>query len=203
MASANDLWQAPGRIHGAWVWGGDFARAIGGLTMPGLTYTFLDDYWETVGAELGAWVTRLDVITEHLHVAPGKAAHDESYATAYVGHQESREVFLRWRRTDWPALRARLAMLGFDQLGAARRPPGDRAITQLFHLAGARFLETWTEEAVRILLILLERAPDHAGANAAMAAAMAHGGAADLAQGYLACARRADPHDPDLCAIWS
>ena len=73
VVSSNDGWQATtgnimrDRLHGAIVWSGPLARAVGWIFPDGLTHIFHDDVWETIGRETGCWQVRLDVMCKHLH----------------------------------------------------------------------------------------------------------------------------------------
>ncbi len=69
VVSSNDGWQAPKRMHGAIVWSGDLARAIGWVFPERLSHIFHDDIWETLGRETGNWEVRMDVMVKHLHEA--------------------------------------------------------------------------------------------------------------------------------------
>ena len=79
IVSANDLWQAPGRMHGATVIGGGMMRAIGYISVPGVQHHFTDDMWETIGRTTGVWKTLMEVVTEHCHTWNAKAPMDQTY----------------------------------------------------------------------------------------------------------------------------
>jgi hypothetical protein len=73
VVSSNDGWQsqtgniAQDRLHGAIVWSGPLARAVGWIFPDGLTHIFHDDTWEAMGRETGCWQVRPDIMCKHLH----------------------------------------------------------------------------------------------------------------------------------------
>lgn len=109
FVSANDGVQAPARMHGATVWAGELLRAVGWLFPPGLRHIFHDDVWEGLGRETSSWLTRMDVVTRHLH---------EAYVTGVRGPtmdpesdlwKHDQAVFEAWvRGPEKPAAMARI-----------------------------------------------------------------------------------------------
>lgn len=64
---SNDGWQAPARMHGAIVWSGDLARAVGWIFPEGFRHIFHDDVWETLARESGCATYEGDVLLKHDH----------------------------------------------------------------------------------------------------------------------------------------
>ncbi len=111
MASGNDHWQADpdpsrSRCHGATVIGGDLLRALGWIVPPGVEHCCIDDAWEHVGRELGAWRILMDVSTPHRW-----AADDPVTAAGGATLDAGRAAFARWLATaaEEDIARARLA----------------------------------------------------------------------------------------------
>lgn len=122
IASANDGWKAPRRMHGAAVFGGDLVRHVGWLAPPGFTHCYVDDVWETIGRDLGIWKVLMNVHTPHLHPArqkgwdEGKDA-DLTYTRANADIDEMRKRFERWIREERDPLYERLAEAGYNTEG--------------------------------------------------------------------------------------
>lgn len=96
LASSNDLWQAPARMTGAAVFGGDLVRAIGDLAPIPSRHCFFDDFWEMVGRDFGVWDVLMDVHVEHLHPYAGKAVSDETHVRANHDMAADQELFVNW-----------------------------------------------------------------------------------------------------------
>ena len=74
VVSSNDGWQASenimlGRLHGAIVWSGPLARAVGWIFPEGFDHIFHDNVWESLGRESGCWQTKMSVLCKHAHEA--------------------------------------------------------------------------------------------------------------------------------------
>lgn len=74
VVSSDDAWQAPKRIHGAIVWGGELLRVLGGIYPSGFKHFFVDDVWETLGRDMNIWTVRMDIIVAHMHASRAKAS---------------------------------------------------------------------------------------------------------------------------------
>ncbi len=83
IVSCNDGWQAPQRIANCWIMSGPVVRAVGYIFAPGLHHMFVDDIWETLGSQTGAWQCRMDVMVRHTHVMKGDAEPDDTHRAAY------------------------------------------------------------------------------------------------------------------------
>lgn len=59
---------------------GRVITTLGYMVPPGAVHLYLDDYWRTLGTDLGRLRYEADVIIEHLHPTAGTAAHDAGYA---------------------------------------------------------------------------------------------------------------------------
>jgi len=100
IVSSNDGWQngqngIPLRMHGAIVWSGELARAVGWIFPERLKHIYHDDVWETIGKETGCWQTRMDIMVKHLHEAlEGKIGPTMDRNSALWKHDEAR--FKEW-----------------------------------------------------------------------------------------------------------
>jgi hypothetical protein len=54
-------------------------KAMGFMSPPVLAHLYADNFWKTVGTDLGGLRYLSDVVIEHMHPAAGKAAMDERY----------------------------------------------------------------------------------------------------------------------------
>lgn len=81
--------------HG--VIGGELAREMGYLILPGLHRLYGDNVWTEIGRRRGVLRYRPDVLVEHWHFSNGKAQYDETYAKGDSNGDE--EVFKRWLAT--------------------------------------------------------------------------------------------------------
>jgi len=110
IASANDLWQAPNRMHGAVVYGGNVLRKVGYWMPEGIVHMFGDDLWEHLGRQAGIWDCLLDVVTEHVHWMNGKAPKDESYSRSHALLESDQKRFQFWMQNEADAALARLGV---------------------------------------------------------------------------------------------
>lgn len=81
-------------IAGMPIIGGDLARSIGWLQLPGLKRLYGDDALQLVMKRRNALVYCADVLIEHWHFSNGKAAMDETYAKPEA--QEDRAIYEAW-----------------------------------------------------------------------------------------------------------
>lgn len=54
-------------------------RDLGYMVPPGAVHLYLDDYWRTLGADLGTLVYDPSIVIEHLHPSAGTAELDDGY----------------------------------------------------------------------------------------------------------------------------
>ena len=99
IASSDDGWQAPRRMHGAVVWRGDVLRAAGFWGPPCLSHCYFDDFWESVGRRFRLWQCRMDVLVEHRHYRNQRAAPDATYDRADAVLLTDRSAYDVWLRT--------------------------------------------------------------------------------------------------------
>lgn len=113
IVSSNDGWQAPQRIHGAVVFGGEVVKLMGYLAPPGFQHQFIDDVWEAVGRDSGLWSVLMDVMVEHRHpMKEGSGAHwDASYQINFSRQQEDQRRFKAWETFERHRTITRLAPL--------------------------------------------------------------------------------------------
>ncbi len=83
IVSCDDGWQAPRRIGNCWVMSGSVIRAVDYIFAPGMHHLFVDDLWEQLGRETGAWECRQDIMVRHAHVMKGEAQIDDTHRAAY------------------------------------------------------------------------------------------------------------------------
>jgi hypothetical protein len=119
IVSANDLWQAPNRMHGAVVYGGNVLRKAGFWMPEGIIHMFGDDVWEHIGRQAGIWDVAMDVVTEHAHWMNGKAQKDQSYEKSHSLMERDGAAFKLWLEKDAPTVLDRLGVrsLQFDLKG--------------------------------------------------------------------------------------
>lgn len=108
IVSSNDLWQAPKRMTGATVIGGDLVRAVGDLAPIPSRHCFFDDFWEMVGRDFQCWDVLMEVHVEHLHPYAGKATADETHERANSDMAADQEMFVNWCRGNKGALYTRI-----------------------------------------------------------------------------------------------
>jgi hypothetical protein len=60
--------------------GGELARTVGGMIVPGFKHNWLDVAWRQIGLSTGSLRYAADVIFEHQHWLVGKAEKDATYA---------------------------------------------------------------------------------------------------------------------------
>lgn len=107
---SNDGWQAPARMHGAIVWSGDLARAVGYIFPPKLKHIFHDDLWETLGRETGCAHPHMDIMCKHLHESlEGIRGPSMDPTSDLWKHDEA--VFKEWLATEKDATVARIRAL--------------------------------------------------------------------------------------------
>lgn len=77
---------------------GNIPRALGYLVTPLLQHTYVDNYFETLGKELGRYYRVPEVFIEHKHWLYGKAEKDENYewVTSQKTLDYGKEAFKQW-----------------------------------------------------------------------------------------------------------
>ena len=75
----NDLVRGS-QLPTAVVIGGPIIVELGYMVPRGAVHLYLDDYWLTLGRDLGTLAYLDDVVIEHLHPIAGTAPHDDRYA---------------------------------------------------------------------------------------------------------------------------
>lgn len=83
IACGNDLYQTP-RLPTAPVITTDIIRALGWFCQPSMEHYFIDNVWFDLVE--GRLAYREDVVVEHMHWGPGKAAVDQTYGEAQQMH---------------------------------------------------------------------------------------------------------------------
>ena len=97
IASCDDGWQAPKRMHSAWVLRGDVIRCAGFWQPPMCRHSFVDDFWEEIGRDFGLWTCLMDVRVEHRHPLKTGASLDETSRRQLVWLDRDREAFDNWQ----------------------------------------------------------------------------------------------------------
>jgi hypothetical protein len=99
--------------------GGDMARTIGWLVMPGVEQYFVDTALHSIAKATGRLVYVPDVVVEHLHPCAGKAPLDETYRVTDVELIEREQAaYERWCDADLPAIAKRV-----NEFGSMRNRP--------------------------------------------------------------------------------
>ena len=111
FVSCSDLFRAPPRAGGATVFGGDLLRALGFWSLPGLWHWFDDDFWETLGTELGLWTIVKDVVVETVHQENGKMPVDDTFLLGQSRARQDQMVYESWKATAKSDTYAKLASL--------------------------------------------------------------------------------------------
>jgi len=102
IASCNDGWQAPNRMHSATVWGGDLLRKIGYWFPEGFKHMYIDDVWETLGRASGKWRCLMAYLVRHdHHGVTGKK--DATYEKAEGFMEPDRLRFEEWLKNEYTA----------------------------------------------------------------------------------------------------
>lgn len=97
VAHGNDLWQSHRRICGIVCIGGDLARAVGYVAIPGCWHSFgFDNLWEEVAHTLNLRRWCADVVVEHRHPLNGKGKEDDCYRLAYSSYEKDETRFREW-----------------------------------------------------------------------------------------------------------
>lgn len=105
ISHANDGWQSAQRIHSYVCIGGDLARKVGYLAVPGCWHWFgFDAMWEAIAQHLPIRNFVEKVETEHRHFMAHKVAKDTCYALGESKQKEDEKVFAAWIKSKLPAV---------------------------------------------------------------------------------------------------
>jgi hypothetical protein len=78
------------------VLGGDLARSMGWLSLPGLDRIYIDTVWGDVAKDRGVYREVQDVNLEHRHFSNGKALIDSTYQKHHK--QQDKLIYNNWRQ---------------------------------------------------------------------------------------------------------
>jgi hypothetical protein len=99
IASCNDGWQAPHRMHSATVWAGPMLEKLGWWFPEGFNHMYIDDVWETLGRTTGKWRCLMAYLVRHdHHGVTGKV--DASYQESFKHLEPDKLAFENWIKTD-------------------------------------------------------------------------------------------------------
>jgi hypothetical protein len=103
VAYGNDLFQGR-NLPTAVVMSAGIVQALGYFIPPGLIHLYMDDFWLTLGRELGSLTYLQDVIIEHMHPVAGKAGWDDGYTRVNSAQQFNTDsaTYQRFMTTQWP-----------------------------------------------------------------------------------------------------
>jgi|GEM_PF-103732 hypothetical protein len=128
IASCDDGWQAPRRMHSATVWRGDVLRCAEFWQPPMVRHSCADDFWEEIGRRFGIWTCLMDVRVEHHHPLKHGDVLDATYARQMKWLAEDVAEFKAWRAgSDYAALICRFAKLFTPTEAQAAQARLDRA----------------------------------------------------------------------------
>lgn len=99
IVAANDGWQAPKKANGALVYSRKLLDAVGYFAPPGMAHLFIDDVWETLGADTGCITFALDVMVRHRH-ASITGVQDSTVDKVKSFWPNDEAVFREWRQND-------------------------------------------------------------------------------------------------------
>lgn len=97
IVAANDGFQAPKRANGALLYSANLIRAVGYFSPPGMAHLFVDDLWETLGADTGCITWAMDVMVRHRH-ASVTGAMDSTVEKVKSFWPNDEGVFREWRQ---------------------------------------------------------------------------------------------------------
>jgi hypothetical protein len=109
VSHGNDCHQSGLRIQGGVCIGGELARAVGYLAIPGCWHCFgLDNMWEVIAKHLGLQHFCFDVKIVHQHPQFDSGTMDECYRLGESRYQDDQRVFEAWHRNEAPGIIARI-----------------------------------------------------------------------------------------------
>jgi len=105
----NDLVHGPG-LPTAVFMDARIVRTLGHFVLPGQIHLWMDNYWKTLGEQLGTLRYLPDVVIEHVHPITGKAEWDEHYIAnnAHAVWENDERIYKEWVATQMPADIARV-----------------------------------------------------------------------------------------------
>lgn len=105
----NDLVQGPA-LPTAVFMDSRIVRTLGHFVLPGQIHLWMDNYWKTLGEQLGTLRYLPDVVIEHVHPITGKAEWDEHYVAnnAVDVWENDERIYKEWVATQMPADIARI-----------------------------------------------------------------------------------------------
>jgi hypothetical protein len=82
--------------------GSELVRRLGWFNPPGIKHMYIDNFWMTLGTNLGTLQFLEDVVIEHMHPIAGKAEWDAGYreVNAQAVYDADRAAFDAYLRTD-------------------------------------------------------------------------------------------------------
>lgn len=105
----NDLVQGPNLPTAVFI-DSRIVRTLGHFVLPGQIHLWMDNYWRTLGEQLGALTYLPDVVIEHVHPIAGNAAWDDGYAEANSASnwENDERIYKEWVAHQMPADIARV-----------------------------------------------------------------------------------------------
>jgi len=155
IVSSDDGWQAPQRMHGAAVLGGDFVRAMGGLVPEGFQHQFIDNVWERLGRDSGLWFVDMSVLVEHRHPLKAGKPMDATYEANFARQQDDARRYQAWETFERQRAVTALAPL----MGAGRNRPVTLAGKKLSigtPCYGGQFTEAYMHSMMSTVPVLIE-----------------------------------------------
>lgn len=100
----NDLVQGP-NLPTAVFMDARIVRALGHFVLPGQIHLWMDNYWKTLGEQLGTLRYLPECVIEHVHPLTGKVAWDEGYAEANSASnwENDERIYKEWVAHQMPA----------------------------------------------------------------------------------------------------
>jgi hypothetical protein len=113
FVTAENNWHKPPRVQTA-ILDGALVREVGFLTLPKTWSCFTDDFWETLGNDLGCWTHASDVIVETLNPRKGDMPMTEATTVAGYGPNNERlladqKTYAAFMASEYGAIRDRVA----------------------------------------------------------------------------------------------
>lgn len=125
LVSCDDGEQAPHRIAGAVIWGGELMRTVGYMFPEHFWHTYVDNVWEDLGRMTGCWDVRMDVLVMHDHGFKAEHEKDKTHAAAYSQYADDERAYAEWRLLEFPSAVQRIyAMQGLKMPPALEKPAG-------------------------------------------------------------------------------
>jgi len=155
IVSSDDGWQAPQRIHGAVVFGGEVLRLMGYLAPEGFQHQFIDDVWETIGRQSGLWTVDMTVKVEHRHPMKHGAELDLVYRENFAKQQADQRAYKNWETFERARTLTRLAPL-MDQSRTKTVDLSKITVSLATPCAGGLLHEAYVQSMMATIPVLLE-----------------------------------------------